>query len=105
MNAQALRKSIEQNQQLNAEINDLTASIERLNKECSLYDKDREALMEFGNDADERAREAEVRALEAEDAFRRLSEELNQSKRETEILTVCSRLSSYLYSSFYLSFS
>ncbi|CAN6481431.1 unnamed protein product [Victoria cruziana] len=88
MNAQALRKSIEQNQQLNAEINDLTASIERLNKECSLYDKDREALMEFGNDADERAREAEVRALEAEDAFRRLSEELNQSKRETEILTI-----------------
>ncbi|XP_049935625.1 uncharacterized protein LOC116261183 isoform X2 [Nymphaea colorata] len=88
MNAQALRKSIEQNQQLNAEINDLTAQIERLNKECSLYDKDREALMEFGNDADERAREAEIRALEAEDAFRRLSEELNQSKREIEILTV-----------------
>ncbi|KAF3779071.1 hypothetical protein EJ110_NYTH42305 [Nymphaea thermarum] len=87
MNAQALRKSIEQNQQLNAEINDLTAQIERLNKECSLYDKDREALMEFGNDADERAREAEIRALEAEDAFRRLSEELNQSKREIEILT------------------
>ncbi|XP_049932152.1 uncharacterized protein LOC116248579 isoform X2 [Nymphaea colorata] len=62
------------------------AKISKLNKECSLYDNDREALMEFGNDADERARQAEACAQEAEDNSRRLSDEVNQSKQEIELL-------------------
>ncbi|CAN6464130.1 unnamed protein product [Victoria cruziana] len=86
LNAQALRKSIEQSQRLNSEVTDLTMQIARLNKECSLYDNDREALMEFGNDADDRARQTETRALEAENNSRRLSDEVNQSKQELELL-------------------
>ncbi|KAF3791214.1 hypothetical protein EJ110_NYTH07667 [Nymphaea thermarum] len=86
MNAQALKKSIEQSQRLNSEVTNLTMQIAKLNKECSLYDNDREALMEFGNDADERARQAEACAQEAEDNSRRLSVEVNQSKQEIELL-------------------
>jgi len=32
----------------------------RWENECSLYDHDREALMDFANEADERAKEAEM---------------------------------------------
>ncbi|RWR92893.1 myocardial zonula adherens protein [Cinnamomum micranthum f. kanehirae] len=86
MSAQALRKCIEENQKLSAECADLLSKCAKWEKECTLYDQDREALMEFGNDADERAKEAEIRALEAENSLTRLAEELKYYKHECEIL-------------------
>ncbi|TKY74404.1 hypothetical protein E2542_SST03165 [Spatholobus suberectus] len=49
----------------------------KLENECALYDKDREALMEFGNDADERAREAQSRVLDLERDLLFMENELN----------------------------
>ncbi|XP_040361793.1 uncharacterized protein LOC121049208 [Rosa chinensis] len=57
----------------------------KLEKECSLYDHDREALMDFGNEADQRAKEAELRVQELEDELR---EELKFYKNEYERLSV-----------------
>lgn len=50
-----------------------------------LYHQDRDALMEFGNESDERAREAEARVRDLEGEIGRMSEELQICKRETEI--------------------
>lgn len=49
-------------------------------RECLLYHQDRDALMEFGNEADERAREAESRVRELEEEVARMSEELRLRK-------------------------
>ncbi|KAK6940202.1 hypothetical protein RJ641_029733 [Dillenia turbinata] len=76
MNAQALKKFVEENQKLALECANLLTQCSKWEKECSLYDHDREALMEFGNEADERAKEAELRVLELEEEVKRLSEEL-----------------------------
>ena len=43
---------------------------------------DRDALMEFGNESDERAREAEARVRELEDEIGRMSEEMQRFKRQ-----------------------
>ncbi|KAG5251018.1 hypothetical protein OIU78_012162 [Salix suchowensis] len=67
MNAAAIKKFVEENQRLAAECANLVSQCNKWERECSLYDNDREALMEFGNEADERAREAEERAKEAEE--------------------------------------
>lgn len=88
MNAQALRKCVEEIQNLSKEREHLLHQCRRWEKECALYDRDREALMEFGNDADERAKEAEARALEAENSCRGLSEELEYYKHEFKRHTV-----------------
>ncbi|XP_010270767.1 PREDICTED: uncharacterized protein LOC104606987 isoform X2 [Nelumbo nucifera] len=88
MNAQALKKFVEENQKLAIECANLLSQCSRWEKECSLYDRDREALMEFGNEADERAKEAEIRVLEVEDELRRVAEELQFYKHEYETL-VC----------------
>ena len=58
----------------------LLGQCKRWERECSLYDHDREALMDFGNEADERAKEAEVRVHELEDEVKTLSEELQSYK-------------------------
>ena len=58
----------------------LLGQCNRWERECSLYDHDREALMDFGNEADERAKEAEVRVHELEDEVKTLSEELQSYK-------------------------
>ncbi|KAG9456923.1 hypothetical protein H6P81_001431 [Aristolochia fimbriata] len=86
LNAQALKKHIDENVKLRAECSDLLCRCEKLEKECSLYDRDREALMEFGNEADERATDAETRASEAEVNLRKLMLELEESKRECLML-------------------
>ncbi|KAI7993836.1 hypothetical protein LOK49_LG11G00907 [Camellia lanceoleosa] len=49
------------------ECSNLLSQCTRWEKECSLYDHDREALMDFGNEADERAKEAETRVHEMEE--------------------------------------
>ncbi|KAK6938116.1 hypothetical protein RJ641_031624 [Dillenia turbinata] len=82
MNAQALKKFVEENQKLALECANLLTQCSKWEKECSLYDHDREALMEFGNEADERAKEAELRVLELEEEVKRLSEELQFYRHE-----------------------
>ncbi|XP_061988872.1 uncharacterized protein LOC133707335 [Rosa rugosa] len=88
MNAQALRKFVEENQRLAAECAHLVSQCNKLEKECSLYDHDREALMDFGNEADQRAKEAEFRVEELEDELGELREELKYYKNEYERLSV-----------------
>ena len=85
MNALALKKFVEENQKLAAECTNLLNQCKKWEKECSLYDHDREALMDFGNEADERAKEAEIRVYELEDKLRSLSEELQFYRHQCEI--------------------
>ncbi|XP_068648637.1 MAR-binding filament-like protein 1-1 [Aristolochia californica] len=86
LNAQALKKHIEENMTLRAECSDLLHRCDKLEKECSLYDRDRDALMEFGNEADERAADAEMRALEAEENLSKVRLELEDFKSECLML-------------------
>ncbi|KAL9286144.1 hypothetical protein AtEden1_Chr4g0282811 [Arabidopsis thaliana] len=82
MNAQALKKFVEENQKLASECGNLLSQCKKLEKECLLYHQDRDALMEFGNESDERAREAEARVRELEDEIGRMSEEMQRFKRQ-----------------------
>ncbi|KAK7301160.1 hypothetical protein RJT34_12021 [Clitoria ternatea] len=90
MNAQAVKKFVEENQKLAAECENLMVKCEKLERECTLYDHDREALMEFGNEADERAQEAQARALVLEQDLEMLEHELSKYKQETESGGSCS---------------
>ncbi|XP_022766405.1 myocardial zonula adherens protein-like [Durio zibethinus] len=76
MNAVALKRFVEENQKLAAECANLLTQCNKWERECSLYDHDREALMDFGNEADERAKEAEIRVHELEEELGKLTEEL-----------------------------
>ncbi|CAH2070818.1 unnamed protein product [Thlaspi arvense] len=82
MNAQALKKFVDENQKLAAECGNLLGQCKKWERECLLYHQDRDALMEFGNESDERAREAEARVRELEDEIGRMSEELQIFKRQ-----------------------
>ncbi|XVF39581.1 hypothetical protein PTKIN_Ptkin01aG0045300 [Pterospermum kingtungense] len=84
MNAVALKRFVEENQKLAAECANLLTQCNKWERECSLYDHDREALMEFGNEADERAKEAEIRVHELEEELGKLSEELRFYKHRCE---------------------
>ncbi|KAF5444824.1 hypothetical protein F2P56_033923 [Juglans regia] len=88
MNAQALKKFVEENQKLAVECGNLLSQCKKWERECSLYDQDREALMDFGNEADERAKEAEIRVHELEEEVRRLSDELQFYKHEYDMRAV-----------------
>jgi chromosome segregation ATPase len=101
MNAQALKKFVEENQKLAMECANLLAQCKRWERECSLYDHDREALMDFGNEADERAKEAETRVHELEEEVKRLSDELRFYKCQSESQTV-NFFRSYLLPHLYL---
>ncbi|ESQ38666.1 hypothetical protein EUTSA_v10028816mg [Eutrema salsugineum] len=94
MNAQALKKFVDENQKLAAECGNLLGQCKKLERECLLYHQDRDALMEFGNESDERAREAEARVLELEDELGTMSEELQIFKRQigTEEVEKCTPL-------------
>uniref|UniRef100_A0A5B7BCE1 Uncharacterized protein n=1 Tax=Davidia involucrata TaxID=16924 RepID=A0A5B7BCE1_DAVIN len=85
MNAQALKKFVEENQKLAKECTNLLSQCKRWENECSLYDHDREALMDFGNEADERAKEAEIRVRELEEELRKMSEEVQFYKHQCEM--------------------
>ncbi|EOA36967.1 hypothetical protein CARUB_v10009927mg [Capsella rubella] len=80
MNAQALKKSIGENQKLAGECDDLVIHCKKLEKECLLYHQDRESLMDFGNETDERAREAESRVRELEQQVREMSDEIESKE-------------------------
>lgn len=86
MNARALKKFVEENQRLATECERLLARCHQLENECALYDKDREALMEFGNDADERAREAQTRVLDLERDLLFMGNELNKYKNQHQLV-------------------
>lgn len=88
INAQAIKKFVQENQKLAAECADLVGQCSRLERECSLYDHDREALMEFGNEADERTKEAEIRVNELEEELKQATEQLQLYKRRCEMLPV-----------------
>ncbi|KAI3513711.1 hypothetical protein L1887_21050 [Cichorium endivia] len=84
MNAQAVKKFIEENQKLALECSNLLDRCAKWEKECSLYDHDVEALMQFGNEADERAKEAELRVHCLEEELSKLLEELQSFKHQSE---------------------
>lgn len=88
LNAQAIKKFVEENQNLAGECSNLLAQCKKWERECSLYDIDREALMDFGNEADLRAKEAEVRVLELEEEIKTLSQELQFYKHESQVHSV-----------------
>ncbi|KAL5721632.1 hypothetical protein ACHQM5_005252 [Ranunculus cassubicifolius] len=86
VNAQALKKFVEENQRLAEECSKLLNEISRLENECSLYEHDRDALMEFANEAEERAKEAEVRVLETNDRLKKMMEELEFYKNQSQTM-------------------
>ncbi|CAH9118463.1 unnamed protein product [Cuscuta europaea] len=81
MNATAMKKFVEENQRLAKECSNLLSQCKKLERECSLYENDREALMDFGNEADQRAKTAENRIRELEIEVEDLSEDLQFHKR------------------------
>ncbi|KAE8715404.1 putative RNA-binding family protein [Hibiscus syriacus] len=71
MNAMALKRFVQENQKLAAECANLLTQCNKWERECNkwereclLYDRDREALMDFGNEAHERAKKAEGTTVE-----------------------------------------
>ncbi|RID45814.1 hypothetical protein BRARA_I02511 [Brassica rapa] len=85
LNAHALKKFIDENQKLAAECGNLLSQCKKWERECLLYHQDRDALMELGNESDERARDAEARVRDLVDEIGRMSEELQIRKREIGI--------------------
>ncbi|CAD5312726.1 unnamed protein product [Arabidopsis thaliana] len=96
MNAQSLKKFVEENQKLGSEREDLVNQCKKWEKECFLYHQDRESLMEFGNETDERAREAESRVRELEEEVRKMSDEIKSRIESEEDCLVDSILSSFV---------
>lgn len=88
MNAVALKKFVDENQKLAMECSNLLAACNKWERECSLYDRDREALMDFANEADERAKEAEVRIRDLEEDNKRLLEELHLYKGQSPVILI-----------------
>ena len=88
MNAQALKKFVEENQKLASECANLLTQCRKWEKECSLYDSDREALMEFGNEADERATKAESQVRDLEEQLGKALEELRYYKHDHDLQSV-----------------
>ncbi|KAI3806728.1 hypothetical protein L1987_22642 [Smallanthus sonchifolius] len=84
MNAQALKKFVKENQKLVIGCAELLKQRTKWDNECSLYERYIEGLMELGNQADARAKEAESRVGDLEDEARKLSEELQCFKQRSE---------------------
>ncbi|XP_051118277.1 uncharacterized protein LOC127242678 [Andrographis paniculata] len=88
MSAAALKKFVEENQKLAVECSNLLEACKNWERECALYDKDREAILDFANEADERAREAEARNLNLEEQKKKLEEDLQYYKIRSDGLMV-----------------
>lgn len=84
INAQAVKKFVEENRKLSSECEDLVKQCKKWERECFLYHQDREALMDFGNESDERARESESKVRELEEQVRTMSDVMKKSKVESE---------------------
>ncbi|XP_074272740.1 uncharacterized protein LOC141596464 [Silene latifolia] len=87
MNAQAIKKFVDENQKLASECKFLMDQCNKWEQECSLYDHDREKLMEFGNEADERAKEAEIRVNGLEEELKSVTDQLKYYKHQYESLS------------------
>ncbi|KAJ0257007.1 Uncharacterized protein HA466_0079500 [Hirschfeldia incana] len=98
INAQAVKKFVEENRRLSGECEDLAKQCKSWERECFLYHQDREALMDFGNESEERAREGESRVRELEEQVRTMSKERVESdeKLEEEERLVDSVLASFV---------
>jgi len=59
---------------------------QNLEKEIASYEHDREALMEFGNEADQRECQAQSRVLEFERNFLLLMDELKKHKHQNDLM-------------------
>ncbi|XP_073053042.1 uncharacterized protein [Primulina eburnea] len=88
MNAIALKKFVDENQKLAVECTNLLEQSNKWERECLLYDQDREALMDFANEADEKGKEAESRNQELVEQNKKLLEELQIFKLRSEAHTV-----------------
>ncbi|XP_013584381.1 PREDICTED: golgin subfamily A member 6-like protein 22 [Brassica oleracea var. oleracea] len=84
INAQAVKKFVEENRELSGECEDLVKQCKKWERECFLYHQDREALMDFGNESDERARESESRVRELEEQVRTMSDVMKKRKVESD---------------------
>ncbi|KAL1203622.1 hypothetical protein V5N11_033479 [Cardamine amara subsp. amara] len=80
MNAQSLKKFVEENQKLAGECEELVNQCKKWERECFLYHQDREALMEFGNETDQRAKEAESRVRELEEEVRNMKSRIESEE-------------------------
>ncbi|KAK2375554.1 protein Hook protein [Trifolium repens] len=84
VNALAIKKFVEENQKLAVECENLVKHCRKLEKECALYDNDREALIDFQNEAEEKAKEACLRAEELERDLVMYEMEKNKSQQLNE---------------------
>ncbi|CAK8568142.1 unnamed protein product [Lathyrus sativus] len=85
MNARALKKFELENQKLASACQELLDRGNNLEKEIALYEHDREALMEFGNEADEREQQARSRVLELERNLQFVMDELKNYKHQKDL--------------------
>ncbi|GAU32500.1 hypothetical protein TSUD_317070 [Trifolium subterraneum] len=86
MNARALKKFDLENQRLASACQKLLDQGQNLEKEIALYEHDREALMEFGNEADERERQAQSRVAELEQNLLLVIDELKKYKQQNNLM-------------------
>ncbi|PNY16662.1 SKIP interacting protein [Trifolium pratense] len=86
MNARALKKFDSENQKLASACQQLLDQGQNLEKQIALYEHDREALMEFGNEADGREREAQSRVVELEQNLLLLVDELKKHKHQNDLM-------------------
>ncbi|KZV31582.1 hypothetical protein F511_13522 [Dorcoceras hygrometricum] len=84
MNAIALKRFVDENQKLAVECANLLEQSNKWERECSLYEQDREALMDFANEADEKGKEAESRNQELVEQNKKLLEELQLFRLQSE---------------------
>ncbi|XP_050885256.1 intracellular protein transport protein USO1 isoform X1 [Lathyrus oleraceus] len=85
MNARALKKFELENQKLASACQELLDKGNNLEKEIALYEHDREALMEFGNEADEREQQARSSVLELERNLQLVMDELKNYKHQKDL--------------------
>uniref|UniRef100_A0A7N0UX53 Uncharacterized protein n=1 Tax=Kalanchoe fedtschenkoi TaxID=63787 RepID=A0A7N0UX53_KALFE len=85
MDAQPLRKLVEENEVLAAERADLLSQCSMWENECCRLERDREMLMEIVNRADERAVEAEMHVHELGCELERVVEELRYYNISCEV--------------------
>ncbi|CAI8599096.1 unnamed protein product [Vicia faba] len=86
MNTRALNKFESENQKLASACQKLLDKGNDLEKEIALYEHDREALMEFGNEADEREQQARSRVLELERNLQLVVDELKNYKHQKDLM-------------------
>ncbi|CAK8537549.1 unnamed protein product [Lathyrus sativus] len=84
LSAQAIKKFVEENQKLAVECENLVEHCQKLEKEFVLYEKDREALINFQNEAEERAREAWLLVEELERDLNVYEMKMKECQEENE---------------------